>query len=479
MKRALNGIWTRDLLITNQVLYQAELPRHEWVNPSELIKSLTDFGLLKKTISGIRGIFGEDLNLKDVMEFTNNFSSLIKSQKCVIGRDTRPSGKIIQEIVSAVLMKNGIDVYDLGMVPTPVVFRESRKYGAGIIISSSHNPIEWNGMKFILEGRGINENELPKIVNKQEIIKSKIGNIKKIKSTYVEDARKIIGHIENSPKIIIDNGGGAANDFAVNLLKNIGCDVEIINQEILDSSRGPDPTSDELTELTETSKNKDIGFAFDLDGDRLVVVRKGEKLTPDITLGLGVVKSLELGYKKFVLSLDTSVSIEKFIKEKGGTVVRSKVGEANVIEEMIKNDSQAGGEGSSAGFILPEFNYCREGILTSGLIASMLENSKFSEIIKYMENYFQIREKIKIDSNYHDKIIENVKNDLIKKYSKIDTRDGIKVIMDDDTWILIRKSNTEDIIRISGESNNEEKCKKIINNTIEMVKEYYDKIKWK
>ncbi|MDC0153988.1 phosphomannomutase [Nitrosopumilus sp.] len=432
---------------------------------------------MKKTISGIRGIFGEDLNLKDVMEFTNNFSSLIKSQKCVIGRDTRPSGKIIQEIVSAVLMKNGIDVYDLGMVPTPVVFRESRKYGAGIIISSSHNPIEWNGMKFILEGRGINENELPKIVNKQEIIKSKIGNIKKIKSTYVEDARKIIGHIKNSPKIIIDNGGGAANDFAVNLLKNIGCDVEIINQEILDSSRGPDPTSDELTELTEASKNKDIGFAFDLDGDRLVVVTKGEKLTPDITLGLGVVKSLELGYKKFVLSLDTSVSIEKFIKEKGGTVVRSKVGEANVIEEMIKNDSQAGGEGSSAGFILPEFNYCREGILTSGLIASMLENSKFSEIIKYMENYFQIREKIKIDSNYHDKIIENIKNDLIKKYSKIDTRDGIKVIMDDDTWILIRKSNTEDIIRISGESNNEEKCKKIINNTIEMVKEYYDKIK--
>ena len=432
---------------------------------------------MKKTISGIRGIFGEDLNLKDVMEFTNNFSSLIKSQKCVIGRDTRPSGKIIQEIVSAVLMKNGIDVYDLGMVPTPVVFRESRKYGAGIIISSSHNPIEWNGMKFILEGRGINENELPKIVNKQEIIKSKIGNINKIKSTYVEDARKIIGHIENSPKIIIDNGGGAANDFAVNLLKNIGCDVEIINQEILDCSRGPDPTSDELTELTEMSKNKDIGFAFDLDGDRLVVVRNGEKQTPDITLGLGVVKSLELGYKKFVLSLDTSVSIEKFIKEKGGTVVRSKVGEANVIEEMIKNDSQAGGEGSSAGFILPEFNYCREGILTSGLIASMLENSKFSEIIKYMENYFQIREKIKIDSNYHDKIIENIKNDLIKKYSKIDTRDGIKVIMDDDTWILIRKSNTEDIIRISGESNNEEKCKKIINNTIEMVKEYYDKIK--
>ena len=432
---------------------------------------------MKKTISGIRGIFGKDLNLKDIIQFSNNFSSLIKSQKCVVGRDTRPSGKMIQETISAVLMKNGIDVFDLGMVPTPVVFREARKYGAGIVISSSHNPIEWNGMKFILDGRGINEKELPQIINHQEILKSKIGKIKKIESTYIEDARKIIGNIENSPKIVIDNGGGAAKDFAATLLKNIGCDVEVINKELLGCSRGPDPTSDKLIELTSISKDKEIAFAFDLDGDRLVVVRKGKKQTPDATLGLGIAKSLELGYKKFVLSIDTSISIEKFIKEKGGTVVRSKVGEANVIEEMLKNNSQAGGEGSSGGFILPEFNYCREGILTSGLISSMLENSKFSEILNYMESYFQIREKVEIDSNYHDKLIENIKNNLIKKYSEIDTRDGIKAIIDENTWILIRKSNTEDIIRISGESNDEEKCKKIINNTIEMVKENYDKIK--
>ncbi|MDC0928039.1 phosphomannomutase [Nitrosopumilus sp.] len=432
---------------------------------------------MKKTISGIRGIFGKDLGLKDVIEFTNNFSSLIKSQKCVVGRDTRPSGKMIQETVSAVLMKNGIDVFDLGMVPTPVIFREARKYGAGIVISSSHNPIEWNGMKFILNGRGINEKELPQIINHQEILKSKIGKIKKIESTYIEDARKIIGNVANSPKIVIDNGGGAAKDFATTLLKNIGCDVEVINKELLGCSRGPDPTSDKLIELSSISKHKEIAFAFDLDGDRLVVVRKGEKQTPDVTLGLGIAKSLELGYKKFVLSIDTSVSIEKFIKEKGGTVVRSKVGEANVIEEMLKNNSQAGGEGSSGGFILPEFNYCREGILTSALISSMLENSKFSEILNYMQNYFQIRKKVEIDSNYHDKLIENIKNNLMKKYSEIDTRDGIKAIIDENTWILIRKSNTEDIIRISGESNNEEKCKRIIHNTIEMVKENYDKVR--
>ena len=432
---------------------------------------------MKKTISGIRGIFGEDLNLKEIIEFTNNFSSLIKSKKCVVGRDTRPSGEIIQDTVSAVLMKNGIDVFDLGMVPTPVVFRESRKYGAGIIISSSHNPIEWNGMKFILEGRGINEKELPSIINHQKILKSKIGKIEKIKSTYVEDAKKIIGDIANSPKIVIDNGGGAAKDFAKDLLKNLGCNVEMINQELLGCSRGPDPTSDELIELSNIIKDKEIGFAFDLDGDRLVVVRNGKKQNPDVTLGLGVAKSLELGYKKFVLSLDTSISIEKFIKEKGGTVVRSKVGEANVIDDMIKNNSQAGGEGSSAGFILPEFNYCREGILTSGLIASMLKNPEFSEIINYMENYFQMREKINVNTKFHDEIIETVKNYLIKKYSEIDTRDGVKAIIDENTWILIRKSNTEDIIRISGESNDKEKCKLIINDVTKMVKENYDKIK--
>jgi len=225
------------------------------------------------------------------------------------------------------------------------------------------------------------------------------------------------------------------------------------------------------------SNNKEIGFAFDLDGDRLVVVRKGKKLSPDITLGLGIAKSLELGYKKFVLSMDTSVSIEKFIKEKGGTSVRSKVGEANVIEEMLKNNSEAGGEGSSGGFILPEFNYCREGILTSGLIASMLENKIFLEILNYMKKYVQIREKIEMDSNHHDKVIEHIKNNLIKKYSKIITLDGIKAIIDENTWVLIRKSNTEDIIRISAESDNEEKCKIIINNIKEMVKEGYGKTK--
>ncbi len=432
---------------------------------------------MKKTISGIRGIFGEDLKLKDVLEFCNNFSSLIKSKKCVIGKDTRPTGSMIKDTASAALMKNGIDVFNLETVPTPVVFRESRKYGAGLVISSSHNPIQWNGLKFIIDGRGINEQELPQIIEHQEILKSKIGIEEDISSSYIEDAQKIIGNIENQPEIVIDIGGGAAKEFAPKLLKNLGCKVQVLNEDLVNCSRGPDPTSDELTDLRTASIKKEIGFAYDLDGDRLVVVRNGEKQTPDVTLGLGVAKSLELGYKKFVLSIDSSISIEKFIKEKGGTVQRSKVGEANVIELMLKTSAQAGGEGSSGGFILPEFNYCREGILTSGLIASMLGTSKFNEILNYMGNYFQIRDKINVDSNFHDKLIDEMDSKFSKEYSETSRLDGIKGIIDEDSWVLIRKSNTEDIIRISAESNDKEKCKKIVENALESVKQSYDKIR--
>jgi len=432
---------------------------------------------LKKTISGIRGIFGDDLNLKDVLEFCNNFSSLIKSKKCVIGKDTRPSGPMVKDAATAALMKNGIDVFNLETVPTPVVFREARKYGAGIVISSSHNPIEWNGMKFIIEGRGINEQELPQIIEHQEVLKSNMGIESNISSSYIEDARKIIGDVQNQPEIIVDIGGGAARGFAPELLEKIGCSVTTINEKLEGCTRGPDPTSDNLSELVVASNKKDIGFAFDLDGDRLVVVRNGKKQTPDVTLGLGVAKSLELGYKEFVLSIDTSVSVEKFIKEKRGTVQRSKVGEANVIDLMLKNNAQAGGEGSSGGFILPEFNHCREGILTSGLIASMLGTSKFDEILNYMESYSQIRDKTPIDAAFHDKVIEEVKSKFSKDYSETITLDGIKGIIDDDSWVLIRKSNTEDIIRVSAESNNEEKCKKIVKDTLELVTQCYDKVR--
>jgi len=415
--------------------------------------------------------------LRDILKFSKNFSVLVNSKKCVIATDTSPTGQMIAETVKAGLMQSGIDVYDLGIAPTPVAFRESRKYGAGIIVTSSHNPIEWNGLKMIIDGKGVNEKQLDTVMNEQNPPKSKIGEEHKIESAYVDDASKIIGKIPGIPKVVVDIGGGAAKGFPSQLLEKVGCDVVTINSELEKSSRGPDPTVDTLEELVTNTKNRDIGFAFDLDGDRLVIVVNGEKKDPDVTLGMGVVKALELGCKNFVLSQDTSISVEKYIKQNGGTVFRSKVGEANVTEKMIETKSQVGGEGSSGGFILSDFNYCRDGILASGLIASIIKKDEFTDALNFMEKYHIIRDKVEYDSEHHDDILKVLHGKMKEKFGSVETLDGIKAIVDEDSWALVRKSNTENSIRVSAESNSLEKVRNIHQEIKDLVKESYEQIK--
>lgn len=427
---------------------------------------------MKKSISGIRGIFGDELTLPDVLNFCRNFAPIIKSKRCVVGNDTRPSGEMVSGVAVAALLECGIDVYNLGMVPTPVMFREARKYGAGLIITSSHNPQQWNGLKFIINGRGPNEREFAQIIEEKPPKITRFGTEHQITSNYVNDAAKIIGKISHSPKIVVDIGGGAALNVAPQLLRKLGCQVHLINQN--STKRGPDPTADKLTQLVSESKRYDIGFAFDLDGDRLVVVKDGKKQSPDTTLALGVIKALELGYKRFCLSIDTSIAVEKYIKEHGGTVVRSKVGEANVIDMMLKQKCQAGGEGSSGGFILPEFNMCRDGILTSGLIAAMTGKKIIDDTIEFVSSYHQLRTKIDVESHLHDKTLARLEKKLEQKFGKAITIDGIKITVDEDTWALVRKSNTEDIIRISVESNDLHKAQQIQKEITAITKQSYD-----
>ncbi|MCY4491677.1 MAG: phosphomannomutase [Thaumarchaeota archaeon] len=431
---------------------------------------------MKKTISGIRGIFGDDFDLIDVMRYCENFSSLVKSGKCVVGRDTRQSGNMVLESAKAALMKSGIDVYDLGMVPTPVIFREARKYGAGVIATSSHNPADWNGLKFIINGRGINKDELKVILENQDTHKQNIGAEYIAETTYLEEVARTIGNIGKNPDIIVDAGGGAARDFAPNLLQDLGCSVRIINHSLEECNRSPDPTSDNLEELCSLSLKADIGFAFDLDGDRLVVVKDGKKQSPDMTLALGIAKSIKLGCRKFVLSADSSVGIEIFAKEHGCSVQRSSVGEANVIDMMLKTKAHAGGEGSSGGFILADFNHCRDGILTGGLVASML-GEEFDEILKYMKSYQQARIKVDVNSTYHDDIIEKVSKDMSDEFSDVNDMDGIKGIIDEKSWVLIRKSNTEDVIRISVESDGVDRCRDLLEKYSGLVNMYHEEIR--
>ena len=429
---------------------------------------------MKISISGIRGVYGNDFVPSDVIKFCDGFSRLIKNGKCVIGRDTRTTGEMIEKLVSATMLERGIDVYNLGISPTPVVFRKAKEIGAGIIITSSHNPLEWNGLKFIIDGRGITEKELNVVKNERNLERPKIGKEIIAESDYISDAVKIIGQLDQTQHVTLDIGGGAARSVAPELLKKIGCEVTTINEELEESSRGPDPTADKLIELVDKTKN--IGFAFDLDSDRVILVMSGEKKSSDITLGLGVVKAIKLGIKKFVLSVDSSLAVEKYIIAHGGKVWRSKVGEVNVIQTMIKNNAEAGGEGSSGGFILKKFNMCRDGLLTSGLIASMIDDESIQKDIEFFESFSQIRDKVSVESILHERVIAELTKKLKEKY-EINQLDGIKISINENTWSLIRRSNTEDIIRVSTESNDKQMLEDIQKEMTVNVKSCYEEIK--
>ncbi len=435
---------------------------------------------MKVSISGIRGIFNEDLKLNDILQFSRGFGKLI-DKKCILARDTRDSSKIISEVAAAALMEQGIDVYNLGIAPTPFAFREARKTGAALIITASHNPLEWNGLKFVIDGRGIFEDELQEIKNARNEIKT-IGTEFKANSSYQKDIANFVNRIDGSLKVAVDTAGGAASNYANIILSGIGCMVTSINDKHGVSSRIPDPTSDELNDLRKVVLDQkcEAGFAFDLDGDRLVVIDKhGMKLPVDLTLLLCIAKAINMDIKEFVVSIDTSKVIDDYVKEKNCTLHKTKVGEANVVKKMLDNNIPAGGEGSSGGFILKDFNMCRDGMLASVLIASLLRSKTYDECLKLASNYNSIRGKVTIDSTLHNDVIENVTKILKSESSSIGYTDGVFATIDNDSWILIRGSNTEHSIRLSVESKNEERSKSLYSKYDRIIREENENIKRK
>ncbi len=419
---------------------------------------------MKISISGIRGIFGRDLMLDDVINYSKRFAGFLHDNNInniVIARDTRYSSKIIQDVSIATLLTYSIKVHNLGIAPTPFVFREARD-SAGLMITSSHNPLEWNGLKFIIKGRGLFEDEFPSLLtNDQAVIN--IRREEDISSNYINEMPI---DLNNDARVAIDTTGGAANSYADQLLEKIGCKVYSLQYTKPDY---PDPTTKDLTPLYHLMKanNCKIGFAYDLDGDRLVVMHK-DKLKPDATLLLCIAN---MSVKKFAVSIDTSLVVRDLLDTKNASLIYSKVGEANLIKTMLENDIVAGGEGSSGGFVYTKFNMCRDGLLASTIIASILDSKEFDECLELASKYHTIRTKISAPSNLHADIIDTASKKLERDSYSIDRLDGIKGYIDDHTWILIRSSNTEDIIRLSIESDDVYKVRKLLKDYEGLIKE--------
>jgi phosphomannomutase len=281
-----------------------------------------------------------------------------------------------------------------------------------------------------------------------------------IYSSYIQDVVDLIkvngyaDNIDREKTIGFDPGGGAVCRYVPELFKALGQKSYSINDIEGISSRTPDPTSDELIELRElvTTSKLDFGFAFDMDGDRLVVIDKGgKKLAPDLTLLLCIAGTIQHKMKKYVTSIDTSNAVSDIVKLYGGSLSYSKVGEANVVQAMMKINAEAGGEGSSAGFIMPKFNMCRDGMLSASIIASLNDKS-INESKSLASRYEIIRTKIPVDPSRVSILMQKLKDKFKRESYDLLELDGIKAALDDDSWILIRPSNTENALRISVES---------------------------
>jgi phosphomannomutase len=437
---------------------------------------------LKASISGIRGVVGTSLTPPLIVDYVSAFSSIIGDGTILIGRDSRVTGEMIVSLVKSVLNASGHNVVDIGIVPTPVVLFgvANGNYAGGIIVTASHNPEEWNALKLVnKKGKFISPKEFEILSNSYSIKDFYFADYKTIGSSSFDDKipevhkNKILNFIDSksirnkSFKVALDTVNGAGGIPSVKFLEELKCDILKLNIEPTGLFSHPaEPTPKNLKTLSEAMKKHkvDVGFALDPDGDRLVLAdENGDILSEELTLAL-CVKHYLSNYKKtdVVINLSSSRIVEDIAAEFGCKTHRVPTGEIHVTEQMEKIRSLIGGEGNG-GIIAIELNKCRDALVGIGFILEMLSktNETLSQIVSKLPKYFLIKEKFNVTSIDFTALENDIKN----KYSneKIDTRDGIRIDFSD-SWILIRKSNTEPIIRIFAEAKTEQKAKDLVEN---------------
>lgn len=408
------------------------------------------------SLSGVRGVLNADMTLADVARFADNFSAKVGANEILLARDTRRTGPTISKTVAAAAMSRGLKVLDCGVISTPALFRESRVSGRpAVMITASHNEPEFNGLKFIKAGRGITKDLLDLVSSPRSREPSEFGggtSGRAPKPSYVEDLVNRFGErCCEGIRVAMDLGGGAAISHATKLFGMLGCEVDTINDAAGVFSRKIDPSIDDLLTLRHVVKERDcdIGLGFDCDGDRLVVVDgEGQKRSGDFMLTFAISELLEeTKERKVVVSLDTTQAIDDVVEGSGGRVYRSKVGEANVVAVMDEVGARLGGEGSSGGLIDGQFNYCRDSLLAAVAIVRALKRKGY-RAFERVPSYHQERVTVRVSKLKAQKAFRT----FAAKYSGADMTDGVKVSLSRRSWVLMRASGTEDLVRVSAEA---------------------------
>lgn len=451
---------------------------------------------LKISISGVRGIVGDSLTPQLTAAFAQAFGTYFGRGTIIVGQDSRKSGTMVKKAVISGLLSVGCEPVDIGICPIPsiqILTKESQAIG-GITVTASHNPKEWNGLKFINgEGLFLNYHQIEEFLDIYHQGEFSLVKVEKYKTPKLEKnptknhLRKLLSYLNvdlirlKKFKVAIDCCNGAGAVLVPHFLEALGCQKILINA-VPDGSfaHHPEPLPENIAGLCRTvvEKRADVGFVQDADADRLAVVNeKGKPLGEELTLILASRHVLSKNAGPVVVNLSTSQAIDDIAKEFNVPVFKTKIGEINVVEQILAQQGKTaiGGEGNG-GVILPDIHPCRDSFTAMGLILESMASSgkTISDLQKEVPKYYMIKDKIEGTQEQAYRIIRQLKKNYQNKgtHSLID---GLKIQFKN-YWFHIRPSNTEPIIRLIAEGKSKEKAERIIG---QLKKEIEEISKWK
>ncbi len=426
---------------------------------------------LMVSVSGLRGEVGSTLTPETIIRYTAAFAAFKNGGKIIVGRDSRVSGPFVKDLVTGTLVASGCQVIDIGIVPTPTVQMAIEHHHAdgGIAITASHNPIQWNGLKFMdSDGRFLNPAKAEEVYAMADRNENRFAEWSGLGSVTVDDQassrhiEKILALPYLNPaalrkrrfKVVIDSVNGAGGEIIAHLLKELGAEIIAINAEMNGRfAHTPEPLPENLVQLAAAVREHkaDLGFAVDPDVDRCAIVNNlGEPIGEEYTLVIAVKLVLSHRMGRVAVNMSTSRASEDIVKYYNGMFVRSKVGEINVAGKMAEIEAVIGGEGNG-GVILPELHTGRDAPLAVAMTLQMLleHGGTMDELHQSLPQYAMVKDKVSVEGMDPDKVLAA----LQKKYADqpIDDLDGIKIDFDE-SWVHLRKSNTEPILRIISEA---------------------------
>ncbi len=440
---------------------------------------------LMVSVSGVRGRVGEALTPEVVAKFAAGFGAWALARsggkaRVVVGRDSRVSGPMFQPVVHAALQSVGCDVIDVGMVPTPTIQLavEHHQADGGLAITASHNPIEWNALKFIAPSGlfldGAEGAEMRKIVdgNIPRATWDKLGTVTHDKDAAREHIERILalpfldvsGIRKKGFRVGLDCVRGAGGAFMPVLLELLGCKLATINMEPDGRfPRPPEPVAENLGELQKLVQDShcDIGMAVDPDVDRLALVSdEGVAIGEDYTLALAAKEVLRHRKGVIVTNLSTSLIVDDIAREAGTRVIRAPVGEVNVATRMRAENAPVGGEGNG-GVILSELHLGRDAPVGAALMLQLLleEGRPLSKIVASYPHYIIVKDKLDRPSAPLDTVYEALKRAFPD--AQVDTQDGLRLTWPD-RWVHIRPSGTEPIVRVIAEASSAEEAANLV-----------------